>query len=103
MKIGIWILLCLFQSYVSTRKYQNDFEELVNILTERSHDDSTAEDVNPTDRVNVALWNQLNQDDIEDMPEIDDYSSEKTATKWLKWYSRVSLRYSQVNTSENSF
>ena len=98
MKIGVWILLCLFQSCVSTGKYQNDLEELLNILTERSYDDLTTEDDDPNDRVNVELWNQLNQNDIENMPEIDDYSSEITAKRWLKWYSRVSLRYSQVNT-----
>jgi hypothetical protein len=98
MKICIWIILFLFHSRISTGKYyQNDFEELLDSFIERSSDDFEAKDDDPNDRVDVKLWNQLNKEDIKNMPKIDDYSDEVTAARWLKWYSRISLRYSQVN------
>jgi hypothetical protein len=110
MKSCILILLCLFQCCTSTEKrYQNDLEELLDILVkqspanfeERNH--KITKDDNPNDRVDVELWNKLNKEDIENMPQIDDYSDEVTAARWLKWYFRVSLRYSQVNTNSKKF
>jgi hypothetical protein len=110
MKSCILILLCLFQCCTSTGKpYQNDLEELLDILVkqspanfeERNH--KITKDDNPNDRVDVELWNKLNKEDIENMPQIDDYSDEVTAARWLKWYFRVSLRYSQVNTNSKEF
>ena len=48
------------------------------------------------DHIDIDLWNELNDADIKQMPSTDDFSSERAATRWLKWYSRVSLRYHQV-------
>ncbi|CAF4389387.1 unnamed protein product, partial [Rotaria magnacalcarata] len=52
----------------------------------------------PNDRVDVDRWNQLNDNDIKNMPPINDYSNEKTARRWLQWFSRISQRYYQVDT-----
>jgi glycosylphosphatidylinositol transamidase (GPIT) subunit GPI8 len=107
--IFILLLLSLFQCSTSTRKryqsYQSDVEELIDILRDKipnqsekrkNQDDSSETVVDPNDHVNVELWNNLNKDDIENMPEIDDYSDEFTARRWLKWYVRISQRYGQV-------
>ena len=90
LKYSIVISLCfliLFQWSASS--YQ--LEELINSLNDQS-----SEEDDPNDRVDIDRWNQLNEQDIDNMPEIDDYSDEDNALEWLAWYSRVALRYYQV-------
>lgn len=53
-------------------------------------------DVDPNDRISVELWNKLNEEDIKNMPIINDYSSELTAMQWLTWFVRIVQRYNQV-------
>ena len=53
--------------------------------------------------VDTELWNQLNSEEIKDMPTIEDYSDEQEAVRWLKWYLRISQRYRQVRTSPTTF
>lgn len=52
--------------------------------------------VDPNDLVDVNLWNQLNNDEIKNMPQIKSYADEATAARWLEWYTRIAQRYSQV-------
>jgi hypothetical protein len=108
--IYIFSLIFSFQYYILARKYdQNDLEiELINLIERKLHSfsiksnenpkESTYDEyqVDPNDHVDVNLWNKLNDEDIKKMPQIDDYSDEATALRWLKWYSRISLRYHQV-------
>ncbi|CAF4888903.1 unnamed protein product, partial [Rotaria sp. Silwood2] len=54
-------------------------------------------EVDPNDHVDIELWNKLNEQDMKNMPEINDYSDEIMAIKWLKWYVRIAQRYSQVS------
>ena len=50
------------------------------------------------DQVDIALWNELNDKDIKNMPTIDNYSDEAAAARWLKWYLIVVQRYRQVRS-----
>ena len=111
---GLLLLICLSQVSTLARSDVNDDDqdyfqrELIKML-ERKLDRFSANDdgdsremegeeyyVDPADRVDVALWNQRNAEDIKNMPVTKDYSSEIDAMKWLRWYSRVSDRYRQV-------
>lgn len=87
-----WIYIFIYFFTVCQYSHSiHDFDELIDILLSRS----SSED-DPTDRIDVNLWNQFNEQDMKNMPDIDDYSNENNALDWLKWYSRVSLRYYQV-------
>jgi hypothetical protein len=115
MKNSIYVLLfiCSYQYYSVARKfYQSDFEnELIDFIEENLYSISTNPDesnsyeneIDPNDRVDVDLWNKLNDEDIKNMPQTDDYSNEATAKRWLKWRARVSLRYHQVYHSNQIF
>lgn len=103
--IHIVLLLHLFLYGVSTRNYfthdRRDLDdEFVNIIKKylslqfKSSDYRTRSESD--DPVDVNRWNQLNQNDIKNMPSIDDYSDEDTARRWLQWYTRISERYYQV-------
>jgi len=114
MNINRWIYILLvifsFQYYILARLYdQNDLEEELFNLIERklelslTHSDESSEEltideygVDPNDRVDVELWNKLNNEESQNMPKIDDYSDEVTAIRWLKWYLRIVVRYRQV-------
>ncbi|CAF4718681.1 unnamed protein product, partial [Rotaria sp. Silwood2] len=65
----------------------NNFKESENYETE----------VDPNDHVDIELWNKLNEQDKKNMPEINDYSDEIVAIKWLKWCVRIEQRYTQVS------
>ncbi|CAF1199950.1 unnamed protein product [Adineta steineri] len=118
MKINklIYTLFILFslQYYILARKYSHHYErnledELIDLIsrnlnqissdsTEVSQESYNDENkVELDDPVDVDLWNKLNDEDIKKMPQIDDYSSEKQAKSWLKWYLRVSKRYHQIS------
>jgi hypothetical protein len=108
----IYILLVIFsfQYYILARKYdQNNLEnELFNLLERKLElsltlSDESAEEltideygVDPNDRVDVDLWNKLNNEESQNMPQIDDYSDETTAILWFKWFLRIFIRYRQV-------
>ncbi|CAF5220876.1 unnamed protein product [Rotaria magnacalcarata] len=99
--IYIVLLIHLFQYDILARQYpkydQQDFEnELDNIRKRFETFDLDNNEIDPNDRVDVDRWNQLNDNDIKNMPPINDYSNEKTARRWLQWYSRISQRYYQV-------
>ncbi|CAF2074598.1 unnamed protein product [Rotaria magnacalcarata] len=101
--IYIVLLIHLFQYDILARQYpkydQQDFEnELDNIRKRFETFDLDNNEIDPNDRVDVDRWNQLNDNDIKNMPPINDYSNEKTARRWLQWYSRISQRYYQVDT-----
>ncbi|CAF3630704.1 unnamed protein product [Adineta steineri] len=118
MKINklIYTLFILFslQYYILARKYSHHYErnledELIDLISrnlnqissdstefsQESHNDENKVELD--DPVDVDLWNKLNDEDIKKMPQIDDYSSEKQAKSWLKWYLRVSKRYHQIS------
>jgi len=124
MKINnsIYILLFFFslQYYIIARQHQKYYlreleNELIDIINENRNLISTdyldsfeqsnldENEADPNDRVDIVLWNKLNHDDIKNMPEINDYSDETTAVRWLKWHTRVSLRYHQVYDQNNNF
>jgi hypothetical protein len=112
INISIYILLLIFsfQYYTLARKYDEiDLEnELINLIERNlqsfsAHSNENSKKstndkygVDPNDRVDIDLWNKLNNEDIKNMPQINDYSDETTAVRWLKWYTRISLRYHQV-------
>ena len=112
MKILICILLviCSFQPNLFARKfYSSHFDdELIDFIqesldtfpqTNSDESNSYENEIDPNDRVDIDLWNKLNDEDIKNMPQIDDFSNEVIARRWLKWRTRVSLRYRQVNRS----
>ena len=107
MRSTIWIfpfLFYLFHLSVSIRKYdRNELDEFVDLLLENSHVHHSKQTSDPNDHIDVQLWNQLNQEDITNMRQIDDYSDEFEAIQWLKWYSRIALRYNQVSSNQNFF
>ena len=104
MNLCLWTVLCLLQWQATTGNlYQIDLREFLDSIDELPSDAFPPKDADPNDRVDVKLWNQLNEEDMKNMPQIEDYSNEQTAVQWLKWYSRVALRYSQVNTDEKRF
>ena len=92
VKISILVFIYFF-TVCQCFRASFEFEELIEILLEQS---SNADD--PNDRVDIDLWNQLNEQDMKNMPDIDDYSDADNARDWLEWYSRVSLRYFQVKS-----
>ena len=90
MQRNLWISFILFITFFSSsnfarRAHRNEYIDLI----EENH-------VDPNDRVDVDRWNQLNDEDIKHMPQTDDYSNEINAIRWLKWRSRIGLRYHQV-------
>lgn len=90
--LPILLLLLAFQSCIFARKhstyYQRTFEE--GLL------DAVLASIDSDDHVDIELWNKLNDDDIENMPQTDDYSDEHAAIRWLRWYTKVAKRYRQV-------
>lgn len=86
--ISIFLWFLIFSQCAASR-YQ--LEKFINSLDEQS-----SEEDDPNDRVDIDRWNELNEWDIDNMPEFDDYSDENNALEWLAWYSRVALRYYQV-------
>lgn len=52
--------------------------------------------VDPDDRIDVERWNQMNDEDLQRMPKIDDFSDERAAMRWFRWNSRIAERYRQV-------
>jgi hypothetical protein len=98
--IYILVLIFSFQYDISAEKYlefyERDLENELIDMVQRHQENSDQTVVDPNDRVHVKLWNKLNDEDIKNMPQIDDYSNEDTALRWLKWHTRVSLRYQQV-------
>ena len=111
MKRHLWISIVLFITFFSSsifaRRSHRD-EEYIDLIDENLssrfiNDNQQDYHVDPNDRVDVDRWNQLNDADIKHMPSIDDYSSEINAIRWLKWRSRVALRYHQVYFIERQF
>lgn len=113
MKIFVILLLIIsFQYSISNRQYYHNYDkrlqQVLDTLTRRfndnferviDNDDDRRSDEfedDPNDHVNVELWNRLNEEDKDRMPVITDYSDETVATKWLKWYLRISQRNHQV-------
>lgn len=48
------------------------------------------------DDLDLNHLNALNDEEIERMPKIRDFSDEEAAREWLNWYYRIAKRYSQV-------
>lgn len=100
----IYILLFIFsfQSYILARVYNtNAYKNILldfieNDLRSSLKHSKKSYHVDPNDRVDVDLWNKLNEEDIKNMPQIVDYSDETLAIRWLKWHTRIALRYHQV-------
>ena len=120
----ILIFLILFQQTITNRKNhhynQQQFEELLELLKTKftnkwkeeifsnsypldKNNDQSIElndyeqhEVDPNDRVDIDLWNKLNEQDMKKMPVITDYTNEDEAIQWLKWYLRIAKRHSQV-------
>jgi len=109
--IYIFLFICSFQYYSFARKssYQNDLEnELIDFIEENLYSiskesNSNENEIDPNDHVDVDLWNKLNDEDIKNMPQINDYSNEATAIHWLKWRTRIALRYRQVYDSNQNY
>jgi hypothetical protein len=121
MKNLICFLLLIFslQFTTSTRNHnhfsQRELQAIISILTEdfslnfaeEIKDDNSDESTNyqtsvdPNDQVDIKLWNKLNAQDIPNMPVITNYSDEATAIRWLKWYTGISQRYTQVRLDKN--
>jgi hypothetical protein len=78
-------------------------ESLDAFPTNSDESNSYENEIDPNDRVDIDLWNKLNDEDIKNMPQVDDFSNEATARRWLKWLTRVKLRYRQVNHSNQMF
>jgi len=86
------------------KKISDEFEEEnINInYNQIVNDDSSVKsnnyqiEVDSNDHIHIDLWNELNKVDIKHMPQINDYSSETEAIRWLKWYLPISRRYHQV-------
>ena len=91
MKIQNWISILWFITSFSLPIFARN--DLIDLIDSNSREN----DVDPTDRVDINLWNKLNDEEIKNIPSIDDYSSEINARRWLKWRSRISLRYHQVD------
>ena len=104
MSKSIYVLLILLslQYHISARKYSEREvdEELIDIIAEKlkriSTNDASGNKVDPNDHVVIDLWNKLNDDDIKNRSQINDYSDEAAALRWLKWYATISQRYHQV-------
>ena len=112
--IYLFLLIFGLQSEISARKYSTYHERAVNLeyeildmlnkrystnfhsISDILELDEREEVVDPDDHVDIELWNKLNDEDIKNMPQTDDYSNEKAALQWLKWYSTISLRNYQV-------
>ncbi|CAF3991984.1 unnamed protein product [Rotaria sordida] len=96
--IIIFLFISSFQFSTSTEE-----EILINYNIRNNNNDDLQElenyetEVDPNDHVNIELWNKLNEEDMKQMPEINDYSNEIIAQEWLKWYLRIAERYSQIN------
>jgi hypothetical protein len=107
------LLLLTFQYSTFARKqltyYQRAFEEelldaisrnsaLFTVDSDETSDrlSSSEDEVDLDNHVNIELWNQLNDEDIKNMPPTDDYSSEVVAARWLQWYTTITKRYRQV-------
>ncbi|CAF4396946.1 unnamed protein product [Rotaria sp. Silwood2] len=72
----------------------NNKRSFIHNSQERNHYQS---EIDPNDRISVELWNKLNEEDIKNIPIIDDYSNEHTATQWLTWSARIAQRYNQID------
>ena len=108
--VYVVLLVYSFQYYVSADKYSALFQrkmedELIDLIEKTQYKvpinyDETSQtleyDVDPDDRVDIEIWNKLNEADIKKMSQITDYSNESAAILWLKWYLRVLERYHQV-------
>jgi len=88
----IFALVVLSQSTISYRLFDAEFIPLTRF--ESSNENSIEDD--PSDVVDVALWNYINEIERKLMPTITDYSSEKQAWNWYEWRTRITLRYYQV-------
>ena len=85
--------------------YGSHVDELIDLLADQkppvahgmSRHAKTASDSDP--EVDIDLLNRLNSEEFEQMPKITDYSDEREAAQWLKWYIRISQRYRQVRPS----
>lgn len=116
--VYILLFMCLHQYYALGRKhqryFQNDLEDqLLKIINEDPYQIATDSDerfesrnndpntIDFDDYIDIDLWNELNHNDIKNMPQIDDYSSEACAIRWLKWRTRISKRYRQVLDKTN--
>jgi hypothetical protein len=100
----LFIFLGSFQSIVFARKrdfyyYQAHIDELMARIQDKSSLPHYPAD-DPDDRVHINLWNELNDDAIQRMPEITDYSDEHNAIRWLKWFLPIIQRYQQVRSDE---
>ncbi|CAF4210380.1 unnamed protein product [Rotaria sp. Silwood2] len=89
---------------ILNRQFTNELEEQTSINHNRENNNNNFKEsenyeteVDPNDHVDIELWNKLNEQDMKNMPEINDYSDEIMAIKWLKWYVRIAQRYSQVS------
>jgi hypothetical protein len=116
--IFILLLISLFQTPIENHKRYSsrnaNLEDIIDALKKQYPIEYEGEESfyrywkqdnsNPTvdldDQVDIKLWNELNAEDIKNMPKIDNYSSEAAAAHWLKWYLRLSQRYGQVRLNK---
>ncbi|CAF3665561.1 unnamed protein product [Rotaria sp. Silwood1] len=90
---------------MSKRKFEGEFQRMGSIgdnkdsfIRNTQETDNYQSEVDPNDRISVELWNKFNEEDIKNMPMIDDYSNEHTAAQWLTWYVRIAQRYNQIDS-----
>ena len=81
--------------------YQAHIDELINRIHEKSASVHYPID-DPDDRVDIDQWNELNDEAIQRVPEITDYSDEHNAVRWLKWFVPIIERYQQVRSDERT-
>ena len=102
----LFVLLWSLQTVTFARKrdfhyYQAHIDELINRIHEKSVSVHYPID-DPDDRVDIDRWNELNDEAIQRMPEITDYSDEHNAIRWLKWFVPIIERYQQVRSDERT-
>ena len=85
----IFCCFIVFLSIISSST-SSSYDQFLEILKKKFLDEE----------VDVEIWNQINENAIQQMPKVTDYSNEKQAFQWLNWYSRVRRRYQQVRKTK---
>ncbi|UJR09094.1 hypothetical protein I4U23_013341 [Adineta vaga] len=80
-----------FITYIQ-EKIDFSFEEQISL----SGSEKPQIKVDSNDHVDILLSNQLNDEEIKNMPQIKSYADEATAARWIEWYYRIAQRYAQV-------
>lgn len=94
--ISFYLFLPITRFNAENRFYQKQIEEFLKEYN-GGRRVSTPLSVDLVDEIDIDQWNRLNDEDLKQMPVIDDYSDEKLAQDWLDWYFRVSERFYQVS------